>query len=355
MAHPLAAVMLCALVVLTGCDDAAQTPATDAAAVDAAEQLDAGPDADPCAPEASQITLPADDRVHDDLVEWWYWTGHLRDDAGHEYGYQVTFFAFGAGAARALLANVAVTDLTDGSYHRAAKFEFGSPERLEAGFTFQLGPQTARGGGGQDVVHAEADDYQLDLTLHTDLPAVLQHGDGYHDYGFGGFTYYYSRPRMTATGTLTVAGEARAVTGTGWFDHQWGDLEAATALGWDWFALNLDDGRDVMLFLVHGEAGDELVGGSISANQCGTTEVPAQDVTITPLGQWESPESGCTFPQGWQVAVGELALEITTRVPEQEMYNQRDNSRTYWEGAVEVTGDATGRGYVELAGYCTAD
>ncbi len=308
---------------------------------------------DACVPNPGKVSLPADDAVHDELVEWWYWTGHLKDTSQREYGFQVTFFAFGAGEARALLANVAVTDLSAGSYHRGAKFQFGVPERIDGGFQFELGPHQATGGGGNDQLVAEAGDYTLELRLESDAPAVRQHGDGYHTYAFGGDTYYYSRPRMAASGTLTVDGEQREVEGTGWFDHQWGDLEAATDAGWDWFALNLEDGRDVMLFLVHGADGDTLVGGSISQSNL-SCEAPQvlEAVEVTPTGTWESPESGCIYPQGWQLKIGELTLDLATRVPDQEMYNSRDNSKTYWEGAVDVTGDATGRGYVELAGYC---
>src|ERR671919_798165 len=71
-----------------------------------------------------------------------------------------------------------------------------------------------------------------------------------------GRTYYYSRPRMDATGTLTLDSSALAVQGTVWFDHQWGDFIAVGGgSGWDWFAVNLDDGTDVMLYVLRGPDG----------------------------------------------------------------------------------------------------
>ena len=35
--------------------------------------------------------------------------------------------------------------------------------------------------------------------------------------------------------------------GTAWFDHQWGDFITVGGGGWDWFAINLDDGTDLMV------------------------------------------------------------------------------------------------------------
>ena len=39
-------------------------------------------------------------------------------------------------------------------------------------------------------------------------------------------------------------------TGDAWFDHQWGDFISVGGGGWDWFAVNLDDGTDLTLSLV---------------------------------------------------------------------------------------------------------
>ena len=55
---------------------------------------------------------------------------------------------------------------------------------------------------------------------------------------------------MDVTGTLTFHGRPLAVTGEAWFDHQWGDFIAVGGGGWDWFAVNLDDGADLTLSLV---------------------------------------------------------------------------------------------------------
>jgi predicted secreted hydrolase len=81
-------------------------------------------------------------------------------------------------------------------------------------------------------------------------PPVLHDRDGWIDFGSAGSSYYYSRTAMTATGSLTVDGRTLHVDGSAWFDLQWGDFISVGGGGWDWFAVNLDDGIDLTLSLV---------------------------------------------------------------------------------------------------------
>ena len=69
-------------------------------------------------------------------------------------------------------------------------------------------------------------------------------------FGEAGGSYSYSRPRMAATGSVTIEGQRLAITGSAWFDHQWGDFISVGGGGWDWFAVNLADGTDLTLSLV---------------------------------------------------------------------------------------------------------
>ena len=44
-------------------------------------------------PRAARIEFPRDHGAHPEApVEWWYYTGHLREAAGREHGFQLTFF-----------------------------------------------------------------------------------------------------------------------------------------------------------------------------------------------------------------------------------------------------------------------
>ena len=84
---------------------------------------------------------------------------------------------------------------------------------------------------------------------------MLHDDDGWVDFGQAGGSYYYSWPRMEAVGSLVFHGEPMSVTGEAWFDHQWGDFIAVGGGGWDWFAVNLDDGTDLTLSLVRAADG----------------------------------------------------------------------------------------------------
>ncbi len=68
-----------------------------------------------------------------------------------------------------------------------------------------------------------------------------------------------------------------------WFDHQWGDFISVGGGGWDWFAVNLDDGTDLTLSLVRDADGTyPLVYGTL-VEADGTTrhlDRDAFDVTV---------------------------------------------------------------------------
>src|SRR5947209_6258225 len=43
-----------------------------------------------------EFQFPRDHGSHDEYkTEWWYYTGNLRTDRGHRYGFEVTFFRVG--------------------------------------------------------------------------------------------------------------------------------------------------------------------------------------------------------------------------------------------------------------------
>ncbi len=63
--------------------------------------------------------------------------------------------------------------------------------------------------------------------------------------------------------------------------------------------------------------------------------------------------TGTTYPTRWRVTIpGQgLAFEVRAAMKNQELHTPRSTNVTYWEGAVDVTNGARGRGYAELTGY----
>jgi predicted secreted hydrolase len=298
--------------------------------------------------EGGQIFLPRDDAVHANPVEWWYWTGHLTDSSGCEYGFEEVFFLLNLTGSNYVMAHHAITDICSGTYTYDVRIGRGSVENIQNGFLLVSGNWSAFGGDGHDALHGEVGSYAMDLDLISEKPPVLHFGDGYEAFDFGGFTYYYSRPRMSAKGTLAVNGEALPVTGSAWFDHQWGDLFKAVELGWEWFGIQLDDGKEIMLFVFKGVDGEPVLAGTIEDADGNAQELKSSEFAIAPLGEWTSPVTECTYPSGWAISVAGLSLTVTPVVDDQEI----PYPITYWEGDATVTGDMSGQAYVELSRYC---
>ncbi|RIL11816.1 carotenoid 1,2-hydratase [bacterium] len=331
------------------------------------------------------IRFPADEGPHEAFqTEWWYYTGNLAAvDDGRRFGFQLTFFrralAPAAGTtprpsrwstSQVYLAHFTVTDAAAGRFH--------SGERL------------ARGGAG--LAGAAADPFKvwveawsaaldthaaaapvrltaadgpaaIDLALRPIKPPAL-HGDaGYSRKGPepGNASYYYSYPRLDATGTVTTADGVFDVAGLAWMDHEWSTSALApTQVGWDWFSLQLDDGREVMVFqLREGDGGiAPESSGSLIGRDGAVTPLGRADFGLTPTGRWTSPRTGGVYPSGWRLTVPAAGLDVAVEplVRDQEL----DVGFKYWEGAVRVSGTGgdgrpvAGHGYAELTGYAPA-
>ncbi len=295
------------------------------------------------------IKFPEDEWPHDELIEWYYWVGHLKTETGRWFGYELVFFLFDMGGRRMQVVNHAVTDIQNGKFVYTIDTSYGPvPEQGEP-LLFEAENFSAHLENGKDTIHGEVDDFILDLHMETTMMPVLHHGDGYTDYSFGGYTYYYSRTRMETSGSISINGQPHPVTGVSWFDHQWGGLSKISDLGWDWFAIQLDDGREIMLFYVHTTKGEFLVGGSFIKDNGYVAEIHPESSSVTALGEWISPNTGKRYPSGWDIRIFDIQLTVTPVLADQELVFEEFN--IYWEGACVVEGDAAGRAYVELFGY----
>jgi predicted secreted hydrolase len=319
-------------------------------------------------PEASArpVTFPHDDGPHAQPIEWWYYTGHLFAAGGDRYGFEFVVFKGKQRNIGAYASHFAITDNARGRFRYDQKIDLSPPDadvERDTGFSFDLGDWHMSGADGKDQLRAETVGYAVDLTLTSQKPPAL-HGDaGYIDYGEHGFTYYYSRTRIEIAGTLTVDGIDESVTGQAWFDHQWGDFTFYQEGGWDWYSVQLDDGTELMLYLIR-DSNRELfaIDGSWVEADGTVTVLHQRDFTLTPAGTWTSPATGATYPSGWTVELPavDLHVELTPSMPDQELDTTVTTKVIYWEGEVTVSGTrsatlATGLGYVELTGYAEAN
>jgi predicted secreted hydrolase len=223
----------------------------------------------------------------------------------------------------------------------------GGSDRLTAGIA-----------GAEAALAGSRGPLAIDLAARTSRPAVLHDADGWIDFGPAGGSYYYSRTRMAASGVLTIDGSARPVRGTAWFDHQWGDFIAIGG-GWDWFAVELADGTDLMVSRVRDPAGlERLMYGTLVGPDGSVRHVPGDRLTVTETSTWTSPSSGAVYPAAWTIALrdAELVVDLVPTVADQELDTRPTTGVIYWEGSTiaRASRDGTpidGRAYVELTGY----
>ncbi len=338
------------------------------------------------------VVLPRDDGPHDRLTEWWYYTGHLRSTDGASYGFEYVIFRAERGRfPTSWVSHLAVTDERGDRFLYSQRLEVGpavdrsptGPDGVPTGFdlaltgidpsapdTFDRSAWTMTGSGGSDHLTAALSPAEataagspggmgLDLRLVATKPAALHGQDGWIDFGPAGGSYYYSRTAMQATGSLVVDGRTLEVDGSAWFDHQWGDFISIGGGGWDWFAVNLEDGTDLTLSLVRDTDGTyPLVYGTIvdAGGTVGHLDRDAFSVTVT--DRWTSPATGATYPAGWRVVIpGEgLTIDLHPTVHAQELDTRATTGVVYWEGSQVVSAtrhghELEGQAYVELTGY----
>ena len=321
------------------------------------------------------FVFPRDHGPHPEYAtEWWYYTGNLDTDDGRHFGFQLTFVrsalapaaparASDWGTTQLYMAHFALTDVAGERFYAFDRLSRGAAGLAGATgepYRVWLENWSATGSGPQGMqmhLRAAQGDVAIDLALTTDRPVVLQGDRGLSQKGSvpGYASYYYSLTRMATQGNVSVAGRRYPVHGLSWMDHEFSTnaLEPG-AVGWDWFAIQLDDGRDLIYAHVRNAGGRTLYASGTLVAADGTTRLLAGDVAVEALGSWQSPRSGARYPSGWRLRVPSagLDLRLTPYLVDQEL----PLAVIYWEGAVQVEGSADGQpvrgnAYVELTGY----
>src|SRR4029453_16078161 len=166
----------------------------------------------------------------------------------------------------------------------------------------------------------------LDLELHATKPLVLhgERGLSAKSAEPGNASYYIGYTRMAARGRIGMEGSGVEAVGEAWFDHEWSTSALGSgALGWDWWSLQLDDGRELMFFEIRQADGsrEAASSGTLVAADGRTRRLRAADIETTVLARWTSPRSGASYPARWRMLVPseELGLEIEPLVADQEM------------------------------------
>jgi len=401
--------MLCiaAIIVLAGCDRPRISDLNQQHIIQLSDVLNSG-DTKNFAKvlDERKFSFPRDHGAHPDYrQEWWYFTGNLEAPDGHRYGYELTLFRIalhpfkqpvsanytsrtgqapkpsGLSLWRAnqiYMAHFAITDVDNDKFYYDEQFSRDAMRLAGAEVNFS---EKITGESTQlklwlndwDVesvnssifplrLSANTGEFGISLTLNKTKPIVLQGNNGLSVTGEkpGSASYYYSITRMPTQGEIQIGVNNVSVSGNSWFDHQWFSTQLESEQqGWDWFALQLDDGRDLMFYNIKRKDGslDLHSAGAIIEQDGQYKFLSASDMNIEVIRQWHSDATNVTYPAGWKILIPRetLELQVTPAIDDQELIN---TAVRYWEGAVKISGKyknsnriVAGKGYVELVGY----
>ncbi len=323
------------------------------------------------------FSFPKDHFPHERFrSEWWYFTGNLRGADNKDYGFDLTIFRFGLHPnpssgpspfrrSQIFLAHFALADIGAEQYLSDEKFSreilgisgvTSDPLSIavENWSITQTDPEKEHW-----AIKADNGKFGMALSLRAIRPIVLQgeHGLSRKSSTPGNASYYYSIPKLSVDGSITIAQQDISVTGSAWFDREWSTsvLESGQ-VGWDWFGLHIADDMELMFYQIrraNGKPASESHGVLILDG--GARQIPlGKEVKLTPLAFWTSKTSLARYPIKWRLTAVEQSLDliITARFEDQ----QWDGTFIYWEGAVTTSGVYQGKringsGFLEMTGY----
>lgn len=331
-----------------------------------------------------QFEFPRDHFSHPGFqTEWWYYTGNLRAANGHRYGFELTFFRQTSHASsqaaeaedptwrtdQLYLAHLALSNIDGQSFYHTQRLNRAGPGLAGASWAdgrYWNGNWQVRWTDlpkADQTLFAVCDRFTLQLRLQPSKPAVIQGENGVSQKGpaQGQASHYISFTRLAAVGKLEQGSTSTQVSGLAWMDHEFFTEPPSSDLaGWDWFAIQLDDDEELMLYRLRKKSGeaDPYSSGTYIDRQGKAHFLSAKDFLLTPGEFWSSPHSKARYPIAWHINVPSLHLDLVegTALKDQELWEKNGGGPSYWEGAVTYRGTRDGKpinglGYLEMTGY----
>ena len=324
--------------------------------------------------------FPEDFYSHDDFrIEWWYYTGNLEEvGTSRPFGYQLTFFRVALDTrdrnpnpskwkvGHIYFAHMTLTDIEGEKFHyfeRINRKGIGNAGADSKRLMVWNEDWSLEGKDEKHLLEAVESGTGIKLQLVPVKELVVHGQNGISKKGSeaGNASHYFSYTRIKTSGTVFVDGKAYKVLGTSWMDHEYSSNQLNDELaGWDWFSLKLDDQTELMLYQLRRKAGgvDSFSSGTLVSSDGVPRHLKRDEFIVRPLTQWKSKQSGITYPSGWKLEVPSfgIKLSLSPDLNDQELYDLRSISASYWEGSISVEGTIRGdlikgKGYVELVGY----
>jgi predicted secreted hydrolase len=266
------------------------------------------------------------------------------------------------------LAHLAVSDLARRSFHHDERvtrgaLSLGGAETNADGAVVRLFDWKASIGRDRHRLRADSEGFGIELDAIPLKPLVAHGRSGYSQKGPSPeqASCYYSFTRLQVEGRIRIGEETASVRGLAWMDHEFSSAPLdASLVGWDWFSLQLEDGSELMVYLLRNRE------GAYSGQSAGTFVTPEglavhltrEDLETEILDQWRSPRSGAEYPLTWRIRIPSLQIDLRSapRIKAQELHTPGSTRVTYWEGSISAEGrvkgsPVRGTGYMELTGY----
>lgn len=311
--------------------------------------------------------FPRDHGNHETFrTEWWYVTGHLDGAGGQRFGFQVTFFRQAgrhetSGEVSHLhLAHAALLDVASGRFwheeklHRQGWDAFSSATTLDvrnANWSLKLDEGSKRISVAATVKAAAV--LKLELEAVKPLVAFGEEGVSRKGANESAASHYLTFPRLKARGSVKVGAQDHPVSGEAWMDHEFSSSQLDEGqVGWDWAAIQLKDGREIMVYRMRRTDGSTDAASTLTWI-AGNGTLKKAAFAWKPLATWKSAFSGAVYPNHVRIETEGSVFELRPLAQDQEQGGSI-TGLPYWEGACDVrdqNGQLIGRAFLELAGY----
>ncbi len=320
--------------------------------------------------EYRPIRFPDDESVHNHIIEWWYFNGHLKDERGNEYAFMNCLFRADVKKVKIpffskiplktiYFSHSLISDIKNKAfYHKISPLSIISDDSFSRPQLYinYINPEIRKSYTNCVIEKIGEDEYHVknenaDLKLVSTKKPLLEGGKGFLDLN-SKTTYYYSLTNLKTEGQIKIKNRWINVTGKSWMDHQWANTGYSRDK-WDWFSIQLDDNTEIVC-CAYDDGKKKTYFADISYPD-GRQE-HYQSVEIIPAKiQWKSLKSKAVYPLAWGIRLPakSIDLNITARIENQEMLF---GSINYWEGPLTVCGyfgtkKVKGVGFMELVGY----
>lgn len=336
-----------------------------------------------------EFSFPRDHGEHPEFeTEWWYYTGHLETNNNEMFGFQLTFFRVSLNKETSSnskwhtnsihLAHFALTDEVNKKFYHFEKTNresFGLAGSSPDALNIWNGSKKNDANKWQSFMEGEKifidvkeDEIHLKLQVKPKKPLILQGDNGFSKKGAdeGEASYYYSYTRLVGDGTLNLNDKDYKIKNASlWMDREFTSSKLAQATeGWDWFAIQLNDNTEIMVYQLRDKKNNpnEFSSGTFVDTNGNKINLNHNDFKIEVLSYWKSKNTNIKYPSEWNIKIPKLnkSLNIKPVLPEQELTTERTTNVSYWEGRAKVYDNSKpsekennqlGNAYVELVGY----